>query len=160
MVLDPFRLDELLSVELDPVPGDGCEVWLEPAVGLFDESVPDEPSVALPVADVPHGSPFGPIRPAVPGFDCVLPSMPGLVELLVEELDGALGLLELPALSELGFDVLGLIALGFEALGWGLPGVVVVLSELAPPIEPDPAAPELAPAEPPPALPPPAPPPD
>ena len=111
--------------------------------------MPDEPSVALPVADVPHGSPFGPVRPAVPGFDCVcvLPSVPGLVELLAPgELEGALGLLELPALSELEFDVLGLIALGFDALGLGLPGVVAVLPELAPPIEPDPDAPELAPA--------------
>ena len=123
--------------------------------------VADEPSVALPAPDVPHGSPFGPIWPAVPGFDCVLPSVLGLVELVValDELEGALGLAEEPDVSELGFDVLGLIALGFDALGLGLPGVVAVLPALAPPIEPDPVAPELAPAAPPPPLAPPAAPP-
>jgi hypothetical protein len=125
VVAEPFRFDEL-------VPGDG---------------EPDMPRVAPPVAAVPHGRPLAPIRPELLEFE-MLPSVLLGALLIVPGAGGLLDPVELAAV--LGFDVVGLVALefsvpwlmalGFDALGLGLPGVVAVLPAAVPGVAPAPPA--------------------
>ena len=102
VVAGPVRFVALPGVV---VAAGGLELVLP--VGLFAESDPAVPRLALPLTPVPHGNPFAPIRPA-PLELVVLPWA------LVLGLEGLLEFVELAAVF--GFEVVGLVALGFIVL--------------------------------------------
>jgi hypothetical protein len=150
VVTELFRFD-VPGGSVVPVGG----IWPVPPVGLFADNDPAVPRLALPPPPEPHGKPLMPIRPELLVFSVPLwalePGLAGLLELV--ELPVIFGF-EVDGLVLLGFIVLWLIALGFDALGLGLPGVIVVLPAVVPGLAPVDAPAALPPAEPPPLAPP------